>query len=89
MRTESKEALNWVITVTIAVVVLEILSSVITAIGASSPGGTGVFTLLIGGLIGLVIFAVVVVNIVFSIIGGIKVNAGGSYRYPFSLRLIK
>ena len=79
---EAKEALNWIITVAIAVVVLEIISAVVTATG-------GVGSLVLGGLIGFVVFAVVVVNIVFSIIGGIRVNQGGSYRYPFGLRLIK
>ena len=37
----------------------------------------------------LIILAAWVVSIIFSIQGGIKVNAGGSYRYPFALRLIK
>jgi uncharacterized Tic20 family protein len=41
---------------------------------------------IIGGLISL---AVWVVGIIFSILGFTKVNAGGSYRYPFALRLIK
>ena len=30
-----------------------------------------------------------VVSIIFSILGFMKVNAGGSYRYPFAIRLIK
>ncbi len=41
---------------------------------------------LIGGLISL---AAWVVSVIFSIIAFQKVNAGGSYRYPFALRLIK
>ena len=41
---------------------------------------------IIGGVICL---AVWVVSIIFSIIAFTKVNAGGSYRYPFALRLIK
>ena len=41
---------------------------------------------LIGGLILLIAW---VLSIIFSILGGIKVNAGGSYRYPFAIRFIK
>jgi uncharacterized Tic20 family protein len=37
----------------------------------------------------LIIPAVYVVRIIFSIIGFMKVNEGGSYRYPFAIRLIK
>ncbi|NYF10966.1 hypothetical protein HDC94_002122 [Leifsonia sp. AK011] len=33
--------------------------------------------------------AAAVVSIIFSIIGFMKVNEGGSYRYPFAIRLIK
>jgi uncharacterized protein len=41
---------------------------------------------LIGALLGIVLF---VAWIVFSILGGIKANNGETYRYPFTLRLIK
>ena len=30
-----------------------------------------------------------VLNVIFSIMGGIKVNGGGSYRYPVNIRWIK
>jgi uncharacterized Tic20 family protein len=41
-------------------------------------------------LIGFVLFpAVIVVNIVFCILGGLEANKGKLYRYPFTLRLIK
>ena len=56
-------------------------------------------TLLIGWVVGfilsvvfigfLIIAAVGIVSLIFSIIGFTKVNAGESYRYPFALRLIK
>ncbi len=40
--------------------------------------------------IGAVLFpAVIVVNIVFCILGGLEANKGKLYRYPFTLRLIK
>ena len=48
--------------------------------------GTILSVILIGGLITL---AAWVVSVIFSIIAFQKVNAGGSYRYPFALRLIK
>ena len=86
--TEAKEALNWSITVAIALAVLGVVDSVAGSLGAASPGGAGIGTALIGLLIGLLTAAVVVVNILFSIIGGTRVAQGGSYRYPYSLRLV-
>jgi uncharacterized protein len=38
---------------------------------------------------GLICLAVAVVSVIFSILAFTKVNAGGSYRYPFSFRFIK
>lgn len=75
---EGKEALNWGITVTAAFIVLQILNAILSFI---------FFPLSI--LTGLLIFAVIVVNIIFAVMGGIKVNGGGSYRYPFAIRLVK
>jgi len=56
-------------------------------------------TLVIGYIVGAILtfivvgtiitFAVWVIGIIFSIMGFMKVNAGGSYRYPFAIRLIK
>jgi uncharacterized Tic20 family protein len=74
---EGKEALNWTINVTGAVIILEILS-VITS-----------FTIFLPLILGFVVFAVIVVNIIFAILGGVKVNGGGSYRYPVNIRWIK
>ena len=34
-------------------------------------------------------FVVWVATVIFSILGGVKVNGGGSYRYPVAIRLIK
>lgn len=70
---ESKEALNWTINVTGAVVVLSVFSGI--------P--------LIGLLFWLAYLAVVIVNIVFAIMAGLRVQAGGSYRYPVNIRWIK
>jgi uncharacterized Tic20 family protein len=74
---EGKEALNWQITVTIGYVALWILSAIF------------VFTLFIPLILNLVLLALWVLNVVFSILGGVKVQGGGSYRYPFNFRFIK
>jgi uncharacterized Tic20 family protein len=73
---EGKEALNFQITVTIVQIVLYIL-------------GTLLAIIFIGFLFYLLAFVVWVATVIFSILGGVKVNAGGSYRYPVSIRLIK
>ena len=73
---EAKEALNFQITITAAQVILYILGTILAII-------------LIGFLFYFLAFAVWAVGIIFSIIAFTKVNAGGSYRYPFAVRLIK
>ncbi len=51
----------------------------------------GSFTLGIGFLLFslLIPWALYIVNLVFSILGFVKVNSGGSYRYPINFRFIK
>ncbi len=73
---EAKEALNWQITFLIGWLVLTILGVILLFVGIGL-----VFTLLS--------WALYILNVVFSILGFVKVNGGGSYRYPFALRLIK
>lgn len=76
---EGKEALNFQITLVIAWVALFIVSAILTAVTF------GIF-----GLIAWVLYlALFAVQVIFSIMGGVKVNGGGSYRYPFAIRLIK
>ena len=70
---EGKEALNWTINVTGAWIILAILSVI--------P--------FIGLIFSLLLFALAIVNIIFAILGGVKVNGGGSYRYPVNIRWIK
>ena len=71
---QSKENLNWTITVTGAYIILLIL---------------GIIPFL-GILFVILAWHVGVANLVFSIIGGVKVsNTGEFYKYPFSLKLIK
>jgi uncharacterized Tic20 family protein len=80
---ESKEALNWQITFTIGLIVIYILVAIINAILWS----TGAWALT--GVIGFLPFLAWVVNAIFSIMGGVKVQGGGAYRYPFAIRLVK
>lgn len=89
VKQESREALNWVITVAIAEVALLILWTIVGAIAATAPRGIDLLFGLIAGLVWLVIFAVGIVNVVFSIVAATRVSSGGSYRYPFALRLVK
>ena len=89
VRQESREALNFVLTAFIGWVALWILGIVAGTIGSALPNGIGLLFGLIGLLIGLAEFAVWVLLVVFSIVAAVRVNSGASYRYPFSLRLIK
>ena len=73
---EGKEALNFQITVAIAQVALWILGTVLAII-------------FIGFLFYFLAFVVWVAMVIFSILGGVKVNGGGSYRYPVSIHFIK
>lgn len=76
---EAKEALNFQIAIAIGQVALFIINAILTAV-----------TLGIWGLIGWILpFGLWVVGIIFSIVGFTKVNGGGSYRYPVTIRLIK
>lgn len=79
-RQESKEALNWQITFLIVWIGWTIIGLII-AIPLAFAGLWWLPTL-IGWLIYLA-------NVVFSILGGVKVNGGGSYRYPINFRFIK
>ncbi|WP_210481061.1 DUF4870 domain-containing protein [Naasia sp. SYSU D00948] len=75
---EGKESLNFQITVVIAWVAYWVLNFIF------------LFIPFVGWLLGFVLFlAILAAQIVFPIIGGVKVNGGGTYRYPFALRLIK
>lgn len=80
---ESKEALNWQITFTIGFIVLNILVTILSGILFA----TGLYALIT--LVGFLPFLLWVANAIFSILGGVKVNGGGAYRYPFAIRLVK
>ena len=70
---EGKEALNWTINVTALYIIFFILNLI--------P--------IVGFLFFILNLALGVVNIIFAILGGVKVNGGGSYRYPVNIRWIK
>ncbi|TXK17165.1 DUF4870 domain-containing protein [Homoserinibacter sp. GY 40078] len=76
---EGKEALNFQITLVIAQVANFILGLILSIVTFGLWG-------IIQTLIWLALWAV---GIIFSIVAFTKVNAGGSYRYPFAIRLIK
>ncbi len=78
---EGKEALNWAITVAIVIVGVMILSFILGLVPI-----VGIF---VGFLTFLIYPAVGIVNLIFAIMGGMKVNEGGAYRYPVNFRLIK
>jgi uncharacterized Tic20 family protein len=83
IRREAKEALNWQITFTVGYLVVLLVVTIVAALLslASLAGAASVLTALP--------FVLYVANVVFSILGGLRVNAGGSYRYPFSVRLLR
>ena len=76
---EGKEALNWTINVTGVVIILQILSAILSF--------TPLFPIVI--VFTLLLWAILIVNLIFAIMGGVKVNGGGSYRYPVNIRWIK
>lgn len=81
---ESKEALNWQITFLIVYIAWTIVAAILTAVFFAS----GLLWSL-GWLLTLVGWLIYLANVVFSILGGVKVNGGGSYRYPVNFRFIK
>lgn len=90
VRVEAKEALNWQITFVGIWIILEILIAIIGAIifaaSVSSLNGAG---FAFSGFLWLFPFVWWLLNVLFSILGFVKVNGGGSYRYPFAFRFIK
>jgi uncharacterized Tic20 family protein len=94
-KVESKEALNWQITwlavYIILWIIVAIISGVLTAVAFSNASSYGAASAILGltGFLTLLPGVVYILNLIFSIIGFTKVNAGGSYRYPFAIRLIK
>jgi uncharacterized Tic20 family protein len=81
-RQESKEALNFQITIVIAQIVLGIVGSIIGGVlFVATYGASSVF----GGL-GWIAW---IVGVIFSIVAFTKAKDGIAYRYPFNFRFIK
>jgi len=80
---EAKEALNWQITFTILYVALWIVVGILNGIFFAA----GIFFL--PGILALLPWVLWILNVVFSIIAGVRINDGGSYRYPWNFRFIK
>jgi uncharacterized protein len=78
-REESKEALNFQITLTIAHVANFILGAILSVVTF------GLWVVIQG----LITFALWAVGVVFSILAFLKAKDGVSYRYPFAIRLVK
>ena len=79
---QSKENLNW----TINIVIIGAAAGILSAIFAFIP----IIGFIIGLLLTLIAWAAWIVNIIFSIIGGVKLSNGeAQYRYPFAVRIIK
>jgi uncharacterized Tic20 family protein len=88
-RIESKEALNWQISLFICWLVVDFLVLIFGGIyvAAASAGGTAAIQ---PSLVLYLVWAVLwLVNAVFSVLGFLRVNRGGSYRYPIAVRFIK
>jgi uncharacterized Tic20 family protein len=90
VRVEAKEALNWQITFLGGWIILEIVTAIISGIAVAasiaSLNGAGIG---FASFLWLLPFAWWVLNVIFSIVGFVKVNGGGSYRYPFAFRFVK
>ncbi len=82
-RVEAKEALNWQITFLISFIVLSILCGIVGGI-FHAVGAWG-----LSGVISWLPLILIVLNVIFSLIGGVRVSGGGSYRYPFAQRFVK
>lgn len=76
-RQESKEALNW----QISWMIVWLVSYIVGIILLFSPVGFVFYA--------LIPWVLYIVNVVFSILGFVRVNSGGAYRYPVNLRFIK
>jgi uncharacterized Tic20 family protein len=74
---QSKENLNWTINITAIYVILYII-------------GFATLFFFVGGIFIFLAWLVAIANLIFSILGGVKVsNTGELYKYPVNIRWIK
>lgn len=76
--TEAKEALNFQITLIFGYIALAFLVGFITIV-----------TFGLGSLLSILLWALWIVGVVFSVLGFMRAKDGQPYRYPFAIRLIK
>jgi uncharacterized protein len=77
IKAQSKENLNWTINVTAAYIILLII-------------GYATIFFYIGFLFIIIAYLVALANLIFAIVGGVKVsNTGELYKYPVNIRWIK
>jgi len=82
-RQEAKEALNWQITFTLLYAIVIGAETVLGVILLLTPVGSVLPAL---SVLPLVLY---IANAALSIRAGLRVNGGGSFRYPVSIRLIR
>ncbi|MGT2426801.1 DUF4870 domain-containing protein [Amnibacterium kyonggiense] len=88
VRQESREALNFVITATIAWVALLIVGRVLGVLYDALPTGIDLVFGLLGFLVGLAQLGIWLVVVVLAIAAAVRIGNGGSFRYPLALRLV-
>jgi uncharacterized protein len=89
-RVESKEALNWQITFSICSVVIDLVVLILAGIFAAAASAGGIAASGLPLLIVELVWAILwLINVVFSVLGFLKVRGGGTYRYPFAFRFIR
>ncbi|TQO24311.1 DUF4870 domain-containing protein [Paramicrobacterium agarici] len=91
VRQEAKEALNWQITFLIVSIAWGIIIGILSGIVVTSMIAGGSFAAIggISALFSLLSWLPYILNLIFSIIGGVKVKGGQPYRYPVNFRFIK
>jgi uncharacterized Tic20 family protein len=78
IKAQSKENLNWTINVTAIYIILLII------------GAATIFFAGIGLIFSLLAWLLLIANLIFAILGGVKVNSTGEfYKYPVNIRWIK
>jgi uncharacterized protein len=87
---EAKEALNFQITMSAAGVALWVISIFLTIVSVMMPRGlSGIFSLFIGMIELVGYLGLIAAWIVFVTQATLAANKGESYRYPYSIRLVK
>jgi uncharacterized Tic20 family protein len=92
VNTNGKEALNFQITMSVLGIALYVafaIVGVLIAIVGQGNDGAAVFAAVLGILEIVVLLAEVAVWLIFVISAGVQTANGHTYRYPFSIRLIR